>query len=236
MLPPILPWWHPPNPVFPSRDHVRWLQLGQLFEPKACCLGFPVTKLPWLDDLIRWPYARCDAPDGILHGNACDWRVQQPANKPQCLFGLRCPRWPAFVPMQPGRAEIGARRMGNHHVPAICQYRQRIALDVLPWRLRGKKVATPSVPSACLERIADSSTELASYQYSRHVSLRVRPQRGPSRQVICFRLGIFRVKTVSQNWPSRFPETENVFRPEFPGKKRNSKFNFGISDRLRVGG
>jgi len=55
------------------------------------------------------------------------------------------------------------------------------------------------------------------------------PQRSPTYKAKLFWLVFFPVKTGSRNWFGRFPAGQMVFGAEFPGKKRFSKFNFGIS-------
>jgi len=38
-------------------DDIGWDELGKSDQPKACCLGFPVSMLPWLDILRGIPAA-----------------------------------------------------------------------------------------------------------------------------------------------------------------------------------
>ena len=44
---------------FAAFNHLRRLQLGQVLEPQARRLGFTVTKLPWLNDLLGGGQWRC---------------------------------------------------------------------------------------------------------------------------------------------------------------------------------
>lgn len=109
--------------------------------------------------------------------------------------------------------------MGDHHVPSIRQKPKHVALNVLPWLFCKQQVATPSIPSAFLERIADNSAKLASYEYSWHESLLVGPQRVPAYKAKLFPLVIFRVKFKNQNRSAYFPDAKM-----FPGQNSWGKF------------
>jgi hypothetical protein len=59
--------------------------------------------------------------------------------------------------------------MCDHQVPAVVEYAENVALDVIAGTLRREQVATPSVVAAPREGVTHNATELASNQNS-HVS------------------------------------------------------------------
>ena len=75
--------------------------------------------LPWLHDLIRLADSRADLADGVLNGDAGDGRIHEGTHEGEGL-GLLV----EFVLPPAGTAhrEVGAWRVGDHHVPAIMQH------------------------------------------------------------------------------------------------------------------
>lgn len=63
-----------------------------------------------------------------------------------------------------GIRQVGAGRVSNHQIPALVQYCQHIALEMLPRLFGGQKVTRPGVMASGRKRFPDDSTELTCHQ------------------------------------------------------------------------
>ncbi len=150
-----------------ERKDVRWAEWRQVLQPKAGRLTLGVSKLPRLQDLVRLPDAGGNAAYRVLECDPKHWRRQEKADKRQGILCQRLPFGPALVPMKPGRAKVGARRMGDHEVPRFRQEITHVTLTVWTGAFRWEQVArNRGVPSG-EECIADNAGELASNEHAK---------------------------------------------------------------------
>ena len=87
--------------------------------------------------------------------------IHKLANKHQCfkLF--------FFLSLKPSSAtdcQMGAWRMGNHHVPPIGKNVKNIALIMVKTCLGRQKVTGIGIMSSCPEGITDNTTEFTGYE------------------------------------------------------------------------
>lgn len=68
-------------PIGAPFDNIGRDQLRQIFEPQARRLGFTMTELPRLNDLIRFTNLAADDAHGVLQSDLRNRGVKQEPNK-----------------------------------------------------------------------------------------------------------------------------------------------------------
>ena len=149
------------HPRHSSIDDIRRLQKWQTFEPKACSLGFAVSKLPRLDNLVGLAPAARHQSDGILNSDLRDVGVGEQHEQVYRLY-LLC-----LLILPPSSAtdgETSARRKGNHHVPLIGVWQQSIPsvtydVELTPISSR-ENIEGPSIMAPFTEGASDRAGKL----------------------------------------------------------------------------
>jgi len=102
------------NARFPTFYNERRRQRGQTLKPETGCLGFAMSELPRLDNLIWFPDATADNADRVFQCNARYRGIEEKPNEVQSVgLLLRL----ISKPPSPGYGQVLARRVGNHQVP-----------------------------------------------------------------------------------------------------------------------
>ena len=139
-----------------TTDYVCRNKVRKPFEPEARCLGFPVSELPRLDDLVRLPDAAADDTDRVFDRDSPDRKIHDPPDEPKGLFLLCCL---VFEPPCTADGKVCAGRMSDREIKARQILRQAIALDVRPRTLGRKQVERYSFVPATNESAAVDAGE-----------------------------------------------------------------------------
>ena len=141
--------------------HVRRLQERKSLQPKTSCLGFTVSKLPGMDDLVGLANSARNDANRILERNPFYGGVHQLTNKFQrrllptvSLFFRKvpCTRY----------CEVGAWRVSDHQVPFISKQRENIPRNVERGTiLTRQKIARPSIVTKISECLSYAPRILA---------------------------------------------------------------------------
>lgn len=161
------------NPRNPSLNNIGWTKRRHPLEPQACCFGFPVPVLPWLDGLV-WSASNNSSGMAMHHrifnGNPWNGGIEHGEEKRRAFFHLGPPSRvadSAFATVEPACAAVGEKsawRMGNQQIPTILKVVQRITLDMRPERCAGQKVARHGIVTHGQECVADDAAKFTSYQ------------------------------------------------------------------------
>src|SRR3990167_6669001 len=163
LLPAVGAWGHPVNPCGPTFHDVCGGEWREVLEPETGGLGFSVSELPRLDDLVGLADLGGDDGDGVFQGDGVDGGVEEDADELQGggLFEALL-----LEPAGSGDGEVGTWRVGDHEVPAAVENGAGIFLEVegriVLW---GEEVAGPSIVAPVPEGAANDSGELTGYQH-----------------------------------------------------------------------
>jgi len=138
-------------------DYVRRLQGRKVLQPQAGGLGFPVSKLPRLDDLVGLSDSAGDYADGVLDGNARDIRSHEVTNKVERKALLR---FTLLEPACPTYSQESTGRMCDHGVPSGMERAKHVALYMRPRFLSRQQVTRPRIVASGAEGVTHRSTEL----------------------------------------------------------------------------
>ncbi|MFN9903665.1 MAG: hypothetical protein ACK55Z_33795, partial [bacterium] len=104
----------------------------------------------------------------ILYRNTGNPAIEQQMHKSERILGqLRVAQTPRR-PMHPARAQIGAGRERDHHVPPLGQEIAHIPTIVLAGGIARLKIAAPSIPALASERITHPPAVLTSHKHTLH--------------------------------------------------------------------
>lgn len=115
-----------------------------------------------LNYLVRFPDSGRDAPDRVLQRDSRNGSSEQQPDEFESLFRLRGSLWPARIPVESARTEVGAWRVRDHQIPPPPNYGQHVSLDVGSASFARQEVATHGVVAASEKLVADSSAGLTS--------------------------------------------------------------------------
>ena len=149
------------HPRYSSIDDVGRQEKRQAFQPKACSFDLAMPELPRLDDLV-WLAPTCrHQADGIFDGDLRNIGIGEQHEQVYRLYLLVLPILP---PSSAANGQMGARRMGNHHVPLVGVWKQGIPsitydMELAPIRSR-ENIKGPCIMAPLTKGASDRAREL----------------------------------------------------------------------------
>ena len=143
-------------------DYIGRAQFRQVLEPQACRLGFAMSELPGLDNLVRFAVQATHDADGILNGNTLNGSIDEHHEKLYCFFLIM------FLVLEPTSATDGqvcAWWKSNHHIPRNAfivpgHKIPNITLHVVSLYFGLQNVARPCIMTTGYKCLTDDATEL----------------------------------------------------------------------------
>ena len=123
-------------------DNLSWHKWRQSPEPQACALRMRISELPWLNVLSRLAIdCRKDA-DRVLKTNTGDGTFKHSFKKNDGILSLLMPVRKAIFelrlePLITRDSQVSARRMTDHHVPALVYDVKYASLVMRPGNIGG---------------------------------------------------------------------------------------------------